>query len=1354
MRALNRVFPVKKCMILLGLGLAFGTQTVFALSHSRAYSWGMEKGNLVSNWSFENQWQFWSTASAPPGFIVDARLKALGVVTEGAKNGSFVASISGSCPSNALCARLKSEKFPINPSQTYTLSFFYQGSSVVGTNRPVVTFYSDANSSISSHNGANYSAPGAWSLYATSFTTPQNAQYAMLTFAESYAQGHGGTFYFDNVILEEGSHSAASRDRISESVLFGDAFGRTHQNQLRLVANKYLVSASAFDEFARPETTFLASPGNFSQLTYQPNFKSAANNFYNGTSGKPAAGGFAFAEVQYSHEPEDRVVASSAPGATWKLSGDRTVKRGFYFSSALHNSFPSIENPPVDTNHRDLRVDWVRDADSNFTLTWTNRQGQVIQQASNITRGGTSAATWKFSTTRYTYFADGRPNSSRTPIDIQENSANFAEYTKSNTLGHTLSQYTKDAGLTRYWYNRRGNLRFSQDAGQRALNQFTYTDYDTQGRVISRGIQTITTMTQAIADQDIHTGGTKVERVGYIYDDFSTFQQRTGFPLDQIMPYHYFMGGKNGKGRLVCSYNRNVDGSYPGFTEKDKFVADFYDYDVRGNVTVSLKAVHPIRDPKKKFQDTYFQYDETDRLVETYNYVDASSSTLASRHKYFYDVLGRVEKVVGLNDKPLARFIYNDWGPLNHVILGGDGGTTKGTRIDYTYAIRGWVKEIKATDLSTGKITFQQFLGYETKSNPDGKVPDPIRARFRGQVTQQLYKFGTDVNSLNPVRLVNYNYDELGRMVTADYRKNSNSTPLNSNGTINFTALTWNNSQDQDSHFNYDLNGRITGQRTGGVSSADSARYNYQSASYRLSHVTGKLSPSLNRNMSAAGTFQYDERGSLAWDASKQLDIYYGWDKLPTLFIAHPSGSAVYQDQFYDAAGDRVSRFIDAGSSVQATHYLNLGVATSKEWRETLNSSGGVASSSQTVGLYGRAQIGRIRPDGVYEFYLKNHLGSTMRTAGDMGADPVNGGVTYDYLAYGDLRRVKETGSTVTEKFTGKEYEDLSRLYYFGARFFDPELGIWLTPDAANQYFNPYSYTGGNPVMYVDADGNFAFLVPLAIIAIGGAINLASNYDKVDNFWEGVGYFAIGAGQSAASVYLGPVGGILAGGLAGGLNTGLGGGNMGQIIQGGISGTIGSAAGLGASKLMGPALSKIDFQIRGVSSPFTQALGRGALGGAAGGFAGGFATGFIMSGGDVNAGLDAGLSGLKTGAVTGAITSAGVQTATSMSQGRNPFIKDPFGSPNGRISKPSGVPDNWVPRLSDNGKGVIWVDPNNPHNSIRVMQGDPLSPYENSRKPYVRHLRDGQYLDESGNQVPKKSSDSHIPLSIWEWPRN
>lgn len=62
----------------------------------------------------------------------------------------------------------------------------------------------------------------------------------------------------------------------------------------------------------------------------------------------------------------------------------------------------------------------------------------------------------------------------------------------------------------------------------------------------------------------------------------------------------------------------------------------------------------------------------------------------------------------------------------------------------------------------------------------------------------------------------------------------------------------------------------------------------------------------------------------------------------------------------------------------------------------------------------------------------------------------------------------------MTENFTGKEHDDETQLDYFGARYLDPMLGMWISVDPARQFASPYLYAGNgmNPLNGVDEDGN------------------------------------------------------------------------------------------------------------------------------------------------------------------------------------------------------------------------------------------------------------------------------------------
>ncbi|MBR6450358.1 MAG: RHS repeat-associated core domain-containing protein, partial [Fibrobacter sp.] len=121
-------------------------------------------------------------------------------------------------------------------------------------------------------------------------------------------------------------------------------------------------------------------------------------------------------------------------------------------------------------------------------------------------------------------------------------------------------------------------------------------------------------------------------------------------------------------------------------------------------------------------------------------------------------------------------------------------------------------------------------------------------------------------------------------------------------------------------------------------------------------------------------------------------------------------------------------------------------------------------------------------PNTKFEWYLKNHLGSTMLVYGTQAdANPTHSDIgtplaAYDYRAFGEMVELlpPPTGK-VTENFTGKEHDDEIALNYFGARYLDPMLGLWISVDPARQFASPYLYAGYgvNPVTGVDNTGNY-----------------------------------------------------------------------------------------------------------------------------------------------------------------------------------------------------------------------------------------------------------------------------------------
>ena len=137
-------------------------------------------------------------------------------------------------------------------------------------------------------------------------------------------------------------------------------------------------------------------------------------------------------------------------------------------------------------------------------------------------------------------------------------------------------------------------------------------------------------------------------------------------------------------------------------------------------------------------------------------------------------------------------------------------------------------------------------------------------------------------------------------------------------------------------------------------------------------------------------------------------------------------------------------------------------------------------------------------PGEVRYYYHMNHLGGVNIVTNDSGAVVT----VRQYKPYGEMYQNEGTVpvSTLPFSFDGERQDGASSLYYFNARFYNPVLGRFLSPDTeihnptVPQALNRYAFAGGNPIRYVDPSGHswFDFLIAACIIAFILVIAIAS----------------------------------------------------------------------------------------------------------------------------------------------------------------------------------------------------------------------------------------------------------------------
>lgn len=76
-----------------------------------------------------------------------------------------------------------------------------------------------------------------------------------------------------------------------------------------------------------------------------------------------------------------------------------------------------------------------------------------------------------------------------------------------------------------------------------------------------------------------------------------------------------------------------------------------------------------------------------------------------------------------------------------------------------------------------------------------------------------------------------------------------------------------------------------------------------------------------------------------------------------------------------------------------------------------------------------------------------------------------------DYGPFGE--QIFSSGASAsTQRFTGQPWDDVTGLGDYSARFYDPQLRVFIAPDPAGQLPNAYAYAAGDPVNFTDSTGN------------------------------------------------------------------------------------------------------------------------------------------------------------------------------------------------------------------------------------------------------------------------------------------
>jgi RHS repeat-associated protein len=264
--------------------------------------------------------------------------------------------------------------------------------------------------------------------------------------------------------------------------------------------------------------------------------------------------------------------------------------------------------------------------------------------------------------------------------------------------------------------------------------------------------------------------------------------------------------------------------------------------------------------------------------------------------------------------------------------------------------------------------------------------------------------------------------------------------------------------------FGYDNLHRLTSAASTMVPAAYTHTYAYDSIgkmtsgagktfTYPVSEFSGFHAPISD----GTNSYAYDANGNMTTKTTGATTRAFTWDADNRLVRVSENGVTLAQ-YGYDHAGQRVKKIVGSNTTVYiGKHYECTNGACSKF----------IFANGERIAL---------RPVGTSEvyYYLPDHLGSTTVFTDRAG----NRLQDLAYFPYG-ATRVNAGSADVHHKFTGQEFDAEIGLYYYGARYYDPALMRFISPDtispdfARPQTLNRYSYVLNNPLKFIDPTGKY-----------------------------------------------------------------------------------------------------------------------------------------------------------------------------------------------------------------------------------------------------------------------------------------
>ncbi len=570
-------------------------------------------------------------------------------------------------------------------------------------------------------------------------------------------------------------------------------------------------------------------------------------------------------------------------------------------------------------------------------------------------------------------------------------------------------------------------------------------------------------------------------------------------------------------------------------------------YDLLGNITSITDALG---------QTTRFIYDDLGRLTETRDPVieagiDKTDKVLqydevgnvlltedrtGRQRRYTYDKLNRKILIEYLSDSTQDSYIYDAFGDLTQL-----------SNNDVTYRYR-YTPRHKLQSKTDSRLNKTLSWTYDNVGNLKTKTD------YQNDVTTYQYDSTNRLVALqNPGYLqVSYHYDGAGRLLNrilsngaqTDYKYD------NDNRLIRLKNLSANKTTIEDLNYQRDNIGNIT--QISNTTNGKITTYTYD-ARYQLINVNSTTN-------SEDRTYSYDKVGNRKTMLDNGITYYYNHstgNRLTDIRTGSISGP-LYRQFTYDDAG-RVKSKRDGNSAIlyllnytgKGQTYASFNPAAgatvyaydANDYRikkgnklyhlegknlEATYDSTGVLQDKYLRGIIvdeivnGYHYNSNNKNDWVNTTYHHDQLNSVTAQTGPSGT--VEETTTYDAFGKPSLT-LMGTGNDLL--YTGREYDSGTGLYYYRARYYDPEIGRFISEDPLEfkAGVNFYSYVNNNPVNFNDPSGLLGFF--------GGPSISAGTAPGANASASAIGVFGTENGQIAITSSISVKGTNLATGAAG-----------------------------------------------------------------------------------------------------------------------------------------------------------------------------------------------------------------------------